>query len=95
MCRRGPDDLAQKLPGVAFRHRCDVLRSALDDNGSALGTTLRTHVHDPVRCFDHVRVVFDDDHRMAFVDTAVDHAQQLADIVEMQPGGGRYRIHAR
>jgi hypothetical protein len=35
--------------------------------------------------------VFDDDDRIAFVDTAVDHAQQLADIVEMQPGGGRYR----
>ena len=82
-----PDHLGEKLPGVALRHRGDVLRGALGDNGPAAGAALGAHVDDPVRRLDHVQVVFDDDHRIAFVDKAVDDVQQLADVVEMQAGG--------
>jgi hypothetical protein len=35
------------------------------DSGSALGTTLRTHVHDPVLRLDHGHLVFDDHDRIA------------------------------
>ena len=37
---------------------------------------------------DDVEVVLDDDHRVALVDQPVDHQQQLADVLEVQPGGG-------
>ncbi len=32
--------------------------------------------------------MLDHDDRIAFVDKAVDDGEQLADVVEMQPGGG-------
>jgi hypothetical protein len=59
------DELGEKLPGVAFRHRGDVLRCGLGDSGSALGTTLWAHVHDPVLRLDHGHLVFDDHDRSA------------------------------
>ena len=37
--------------------------------------------------FDHFEIMFDDDDRVAGVDQCVQHFQQLADILEMQPGG--------
>ena len=37
---------------------------------------------------DHVEVVLDDDDRIALVDEAVEHVEQLADVFEVQAGGG-------
>ena len=37
---------------------------------------------------DDVEVVLDDDHGVAGVHQAVEHAQQLADVLEVQAGGG-------
>ena len=78
----------EELAGVALRYRRNVLRCALGDDSPSSGTPLGTHVDDPVRCLDHVQVVLDDDHRIAFVDKAVDDIEQLADVFEMQSGGG-------
>src|SRR5690606_16084300 len=48
---------------------------------------LRAHVDDPVRGLDDVQVVLDDDDRVALVHQPVEDPEQLADVVEVQPGG--------
>uniref|UniRef100_A0A914YSX1 Uncharacterized protein n=1 Tax=Panagrolaimus superbus TaxID=310955 RepID=A0A914YSX1_9BILA len=47
----------------------------------------RTKVDDPVGGLDHVQVVLDHHHRVAFVAQLVQHAQQRFDVVEVQAGG--------
>ena len=41
-----------------------------------------------IGCFNHIHVVFDDNNAIAGIDQLIEHAQQLADIIGMQPGGG-------
>ena len=72
---------------VAVGVRRDVLRCPLCDHHAAARPALGTHVNDPVRRLDHVEIVLDDDDRIALVDKAIDDAEQLADVLEMQPGG--------
>src|ERR1700733_1971872 len=57
-----------------------------DDLAAAL-TTLRSQVDDPVRRADHVEVVLDDQQRMARDQQLAERAQQLGDVLEVQPGG--------
>jgi hypothetical protein len=45
-------------------------------------------VDDVVDRLDHVEVVFDHHHRVAGVDQTLQHLQQLADVLEVEPGGG-------
>ena len=47
---------------------------------------LRPKVDDPVGRLDHVEIVFDDDHCVAEIDQAVQHFQQLVNVVEVQAG---------
>ena len=47
-----------------------------------------THVHEVVSHFDHVEVVLDDDHGVAFFHQPVQHGQQLPNILEVQSRGG-------
>ena len=63
------------------------LRRALGDDAAAGLAGLGAQVDDPVGRLDHVEVVLDHDHRVAQVDQAVEHVQQLADVVEVQAGG--------
>ena len=49
--------------------------------------SFRAQVDDPVGGFDHVQIVFNDDHRIAAIDQLVEHIQQQADIVEVKSGG--------
>ena len=60
---------------------------ALGDDETAAGAALGAHVDDPVGGLDHVEVVLDDDDRVAHVDQAGEHVEQLADVVEVQTGG--------
>src|SRR5690242_7779216 len=75
------EHLGEELPGVAARCRGDILRGPGGHHGAATGTALGPHVDDPVRGLDDVEVVFDDDHRIALVDKAVDHLEQLPDVL--------------
>ena len=65
----------------------DLLRRAAGDDVAAFGAGFGAEVDDPVGRFDHVEVVFDDDDRVAVVDEAVEHVEQLGEVVEMQAGG--------
>ena len=45
------------------------------------------HVDQPVGGLDHVEVVLDHHDRVALVDQPAEHAEQLADVLEVQAGG--------
>ena len=49
-------------------------------------------VDDPVGRLDHVEVVLDDDDRVARVDEAVQHFEQLAHVLEVQAVVGSSRM---
>ena len=57
------------------------------DQVAAAHARLGAQVDDPVGRLDHLEVVLDHDHRVAQVGQAMDHIEQLADVVEVQPGG--------
>jgi hypothetical protein len=45
-------------------------------------------VDDPIGVADHVQIVLDDDDRIAQVGEPMEHFEQLADVVEVEAGGG-------
>ncbi len=49
---------------------------------------IRTKVHNPVRRLDHVQVVLNGDHGIAFVHQALKNHEQLADVLKVQASGG-------
>ncbi len=62
----------------------DVFRRPRDDDAAAVVAGLGAQVDDPVGRLDHVEVVLDDDHRVAQIDQAIEHVEQLANVVEVQ-----------
>ena len=61
---------------------------ALEDDAAAVVARARTEVDDPVGVSHHRLVMFDRDDRFAGVDEAVQQAEQLIDVGEVQAGGG-------
>ena len=55
---------------------------------SAAASAFGTHVDNVVGRLDNVHVVLDNDHRIAFVHKALQHAEQHAYVLEVQPRGG-------
>ena len=64
-----------------------LLRLACYDDMPSLIAALRAQVDDPVSRFDHLEVVLDHYDGVASIGQAVQDLQELADIVEVQPGG--------
>ena len=58
------------------------------DKLAALVSGIRAEVDDPVCGSYHVKVVFDNEHRMAGIDQALEHLEQHAHVIEVQAGGG-------
>ncbi len=54
----------------------------------AVDPAARPEVDHPVGGLDDVEVVLDHDHGVAGVDQAVEHFEQLADVLEVEAGGG-------
>ena len=80
--------LSERAPRMARRGRGDFFRCARNDDLSARLTSLRAQVDHVVRRLDHIRLVLDDDHRIALLDQLIEHAQELFDICEVQSGRG-------
>src|SRR5574344_2590628 len=64
-----------------------VFRGTAEQQPSPLPTSLRTYIDEVVGQFDDVQVVLDDDHRIAFVDQAVQNAHQHLDVFKMESCG--------
>ena len=73
--------------GIAFLVGHDDLWCAATNQLAATITTLGTDINDPVGSFYDIKVMFDHNHRVALIDNGVQHFQELADIMEMKPGG--------
>jgi hypothetical protein len=90
LSRPGPhsvgQEVAQETAGVAAIGQGDLLRRALRHDQPTADAALRAHVDDPVRGLDHIEVVLDHQHRVAGVDEPAEHAEQLADVLEMEAG---------
>ena len=71
---------------MALRARRDRLRGALRHDPSAAIAAFRAKIKDPVGGFDHLEIMLDDDHRVALVHQRMQHFEQLAHVLEMQPG---------
>src|SRR5579859_1278784 len=79
---------AEELAGVAGVVHGQLFGGAGGYHGATARPALRAQVDHPVRRLDHVEVVLDDDHRVAAVHQPSEHAQELADVLEVQAGGG-------
>ena len=66
------------MPRVAFGNVDDFFRRPFRHNFSTARTAFRAEVNDPVRCFDYVEIVFNDDERVAGVAQFEQHFQQHA-----------------
>ena len=64
----------------------DIFGGAFSDDLASVFTAFGTEVDDPVGVADYVQVVLDDDDRVAQVGKTMQDLEQLADIVEMEPG---------
>ena len=62
----------------------DILRRTGRHDLAAAAAALGAEVDDPVRAFDDIEVVLDDHDRVAGIAQAVEHLEQLRDIVEVQ-----------
>src|SRR5229473_1165486 len=81
-------ELFEELAGVAFLDGGDVLGRAGSHDQAAACAAFGAEVDHPVGGLDDVEVVLDHDDRVAGLDQPGEHAEQLADVLEVQAGGG-------
>ena len=67
-------------------HFATCFRRAGGDDLAAAGAAFGAEVDHPVGRLDHVEIVLDDEDRVARLDEAVQHFEQLADVLEVQAG---------
>ncbi len=67
-------------------HRCDLFRRTFRNDLATPVAAFRPQVNYPVRGLDDIQVMLDNYNRVAMVAQAVEHTQQLFDILEMQSG---------
>src|ERR1700681_1910504 len=84
MTESGSGIFRQRLSGIGFFVPRDLLRRALRHNSAAFLAAFRAKIDDPVGIPDHVQIVLDDNDGIAQVCEAVQHVEQLPNIVEMQ-----------
>jgi len=76
------------MPRITLLRRRHLLWRAFGHDHSALDATFGAEVDDPVGGLDDVEIMFDHDHAVALLDEPVEDFEELADIVEMEAGGG-------
>src|SRR3984893_7253155 len=76
------------LPRMRASVTRNLLRRSRGDNVAALLPAFRTEVDDPVRGFDDVEVVLDDQNRRSAVDQFAERGEELLYIVEVQARRG-------
>src|ERR1700683_1750011 len=87
-CAVAVERARENLSGVGLFHPRHLLGRTLRDDAAAFFAAFRTKVNDPIGLFDDVQIMFDDQHRVAERDQAVEHVEKFFDVVKMQPGGG-------
>ena len=65
-------------------HPCDFFRGSFCNDGTATAAPFRTHVNHPVGTLDDVKIVLDNDHRIALINQALQDKQKLSNIFGVQ-----------
>lgn len=73
---------------MTLLHLHQLLRRALKQDRATANATLGTNINDVIGHLDHVEVVLNDHHGVAFVYQFVDHVKQVLDVLEVEAGGG-------
>ena len=76
------------MPRVAGLDLGHLFGRARNNDLTTAIAALGADIDDPVRSFDDVEVVLDDDHRVALLHQFVEHLEELPDILEMEARGG-------
>ena len=76
---------SQIFPRVRLRIPRQLLRGPRAHHFPARVSALRPHIDHPVRRFDHIQIVLDDQHRRAALQQFPERRQQLLNIVKVQP----------
>ena len=66
----------------------DIFRRALRDDLTPLIAGVGSEIDNPIGTFDDIKIVFDDDHRMAGINQTLENFQQDADVVEVKASRG-------
>ncbi len=85
---RGGVVAGEELCGVRAGYGCDLFGGSVGDDVTSAFTAFRAEVEDVVGVADDVEVVLDDDDGVAEVGEAVEDLEELADVVEVEAGGG-------
>lgn len=67
---------------------CDRVGVSGCDEFTTACATFGSDIDDPVGCFDHIELMFDDDHGIAVVYEAMEDGEQALDIFEVESCGG-------
>ena len=73
---------------MGFAYGGDLLGGAVGDDVAAAFAALGAEVDEVVGVADDVEVVLDDDDGVAEIDEALEDFEELADVVEVEAGGG-------
>ena len=66
----------------------DFFRRAARNNLPALIASIWAEINHPIRAFDDVEVVFNDEDGMTRIHEALENLEQHAHVIEVQAGGG-------
>ena len=76
------------MAGVTRWGRRNQFGRSLCHDRAATVAAFWAHINDPVSCFDHVKIVLNDHHRIACLDQLIKHLEQQGDVLKMQACGG-------
>src|SRR5947207_8671558 len=79
------EERLQEEAGRGVLARRHLLRRSDCHEAAPANPAFRPEIDQVIRAPDHVQVVLDDDDRVALVDQLVQHVQQLARVLEVQP----------
>src|SRR3989339_75682 len=75
------------LTGNTLFDLCHILWRALSDHLSPFDPPIGSHVDHPVSSLHDIKIVLDDDHRVAFVDELVQDTEQSLDVFKVKSCG--------
>src|SRR5579862_434652 len=81
-------DAGEGLAGVGLFVAGDEFGRTLGHDAAAAFAPFGAEVDDPIGLFDDIEVVLDDEDGVAEADEALENVEKLADVVEVQAGGG-------
>src|ERR1700722_21012569 len=83
----GVQNTSKRLSGVRlFGARHQLWRTLRNYTSSTLAA-FGTQIYDPVRLFDDIEMMLDDQHGVTETNKALQHRQKFSHVVKMQTGG--------